>query len=96
MFSSRSGRPSLIGSAARTAGKTAVVVGTANAMTKPRGPAAAAPQPAAAMAAPPSPAPAGGLGDEGIARLKQIAELHQAGILSEAEFAEQKARILAG
>jgi hypothetical protein len=94
MFGSRSGRPSLIGSAARTAGKTAVVVGTANAMTKPRGPAAAAPQ-AAPMAPPPPAAPAG-LTDEAIARLKQLADLHQAGVLSEAEFTEQKARILNG
>lgn len=92
MLGRRSGRPSLIGSAARTAGKTAVVVGTANAMSKPRG-AAPAPQMAAPIAAPPA---AGGLSDDAISRLKQLADLHQAGILSEAEFAEQKARILNG
>jgi hypothetical protein len=93
MLGRRSGRPSLIGSAARTAGKTAVVVGTANAMSKPRG---AAPTPqTAAPAGPPAAAPAaGGLSDDAIGRLRQLAELHQAGILSEAEFAEQKARIL--
>jgi hypothetical protein len=39
---------------------------------------------------------AGGLTDEAIGRLKQLSELHQAGILSEAEFTEQKARILNG
>jgi hypothetical protein len=96
MLGRRQGRPSLIASAARTAGKTAVVVGTANAMSKPRGPAAA---PAAAPMAQPvmdaAPA-AGGLTDEAIGRLKQLSELHQAGILSEAEFTEQKARILNG
>jgi hypothetical protein len=98
MFGSRSGRPSLIGSAARTAGRTAVVVKTANAVNNSAAAkqAARAPQAAAmAEAPPPPPAPAGGLSDEAIARLKQLSELHQAGILTEAEFAEQKARILA-
>ena len=89
MFGSRSGRPSLIGSAARTAGRTAAIVGTAKAMTRPRG-AAAAPI-AAPMAAAPA---AGGLNDEAITRLRQLSELHPAGVLTEAEFAEQKARIL--
>jgi hypothetical protein len=91
MFGSRRGRPSLIGAAARTAGRTAVVVGTANAMTRPRGgPAAAAP------AAPEAPAAPAGLSSEAIDKLKELAGLQAAGILTEAEFAEQKARILAG
>ena len=98
MFGSRRGRPSLIGSVARsaaqTAGRTAVVVGTANAMSR-RG-AAAAPAAAAEPAPAPAPAPAGGLNDDAIARLKQLAELHAAGVLTDAEFAEQKARLLAG
>ena len=102
MFGSRRGRPSLIGSVARsaaqTAGRTAVVVGTANAMSR-RGAAAApaagaAPAPAPEAAA--APAAAGGLNDDAIARLKQLAELHAAGVLTDAEFAEQKARLLAG
>jgi hypothetical protein len=95
MFGSRRGRPSLIGAAARTAGRTAVVVGTANAMTRPRGGAAPAAPQAAAAAAAPAPA-AGGLDAEAIGRLKELADLHQAGILNDAEFAEQKARILNG
>jgi len=95
MLGSRRGRPSLIGSAARTAGRTAVVVGTANAMTRPRG--AQAPVAQAAMA---DPGPAldpvvGGLTDEAIDRLKQLGELHQAGVLTDEEFAVQKARLLA-
>jgi hypothetical protein len=95
MFGSRRGRPSLIGAAARTAGRTAVVVGTANAMTRPRGgpPPAEAPVVEAAPAAAPS---AAGLSSEAIDRLKELASLQAAGILTEAEFAEQKARILAG
>ena len=95
MFGSRRGRPSLIGSVARsaahTAGRTAVVVGTANAMTRRRG------EPASATSADSHvPVAAGGLSDEGIAKLKQLAELHSAGVLTDAEFAEQKARVLAG
>lgn len=98
MFGSRRGRPSLIGgvarSAAQTAGRTAVIVGTANAMTRPRGAAAA---PAAVADIPPAPAAAvhaAALNDDGIAKLKQLAELHAAGVLTDAEFAEQKARVL--
>lgn len=94
MFGSRRGRPSLIGAAARTAGRTAVVVGTANAMTRPRG-APAAPAAAAPTEAAPAPA-AAGLSSEAIEKLKELAGLQAAGILTEAEFAEQKARILAG
>ena len=100
MFGSRRGRPSLIGAAARTASRTAVVVGTANAMTRPRGgaaaPAEAAPAPAPApapaeIAAAPAPT---GLTDDAIAKLKQLAELKTAGVLTDAEFDAQKARIL--
>jgi hypothetical protein len=94
MLGRRQSRPSLIGGAARTAGKTAVIVGTANAMSKPRG---AAPAPQAAQMEAPIAAPAArGLTDEAMARLKQLADLHQAGVLSEAEFTEQKAHILNG
>jgi hypothetical protein len=99
MFGSRRGRPSLIGSVARsaaqTAGRTAVVVGTANAMTRRRGgPAEPAPAAAPAMT---TPAPAAaGLDNDAIGRIKQLADLHAAGVLTDAEFAEQKARILAG
>jgi Short C-terminal domain len=40
------------------------------------------------------PAPAGNGGSDPIAQLKELAALKEQGILSEAEFAEQKARIL--
>jgi hypothetical protein len=97
MFGSRRGRPSLIGAAARTAGRTAVVVGTANAMSRPRGgPAPAAPAAPEAPAVPAAPAASAGLSSEAIDKLKELAGLQAAGILTEAEFAEQKARILAG
>ena len=93
MLGSRRGRASLIGRAAQTAARTAVIAGTATAVSgrvagqmAPAAPQTAAAEPAAA---------ATGLTDESIARLKQLAELHAAGILTEAEFAEQKARLLA-
>ena len=100
MLGTRRGRPSLIGRAAQTAARTAVISATATAVSGKVAArqAGAAPQPAASTAGPEAPAvaaPAAGLTEESIARLKQLAELHAAGILTEAEFAEQKARILA-
>lgn len=52
------------------------------------------PPPPAAEAAP-APAPAGGMTDEDIAKLKELASLHQAGVLTDDEFAVQKAKLLA-
>ena len=51
-------------------------------------PAAPAPEPAPA-------APASLTMDEKVAHLQQLAELHKAGILTDEEFAAQKAKILA-
>jgi hypothetical protein len=91
MFGSRRNRNSLIGTAARTA----VVVKTANAVSGNRR-GAAEPAAAAATAAPAAVAPAaGGLTDDAIARLQQLGEMHKSGILTDEEFATQKARILA-
>jgi hypothetical protein len=100
MLGSRRGRPSLIGRAAQTAARTAVITATASTVASRMqgGRTAAAASEPTPLAPPPQPAPgaspAGGLTEEGIARLKQLAELHSAGILTEAEFAEQKARLL--
>lgn len=115
----RGGRPGLIGTMARTA----VVAGTATAVSgnvQRRGAArqaqaadaaayqqaqeqaamqaqmqAAAAQAAAAQAAaaPPAAAPAA---DDPIAKLKELADLKAAGVLSDEEFAAMKAKILAG
>lgn len=99
MIGSRRGRPSLIGRAAQTAARTAVIAGTATAVSGKvagRHAAAASPAPAPVAAGPAAAsAPAGGLTDEGIARLEKLAELHGAGILTAEEFAAQKARLLA-
>ena len=89
MLGSRRGRPGLIGRAAHTAARTALITRTATAVAgrSAGGQAAAAPAPVAS-------APAG-LTDDSIARLKQLAELHAGGILTDDEFAAQKARLLA-
>ena len=98
MFGSRRNRPSLIGRAAHTAARTAVIAGTATAVSGAvagRQAAKAAPAaPPPADAAPPVAAPAAGLAPDAIEQLKQLAELKQQGILTEEEFAAQKARIL--
>ncbi len=50
-----------------------------------------------AAAAPPAAAPAaGGMTDASIEQLKQLAELHTQGILTDEEFEAQKAKILGG
>ena len=116
MRNSRAGRPSLIGTMARTA----VIAGTATAVSgavagsqqqKAQQKAAAQQAQAAAqqaqldaavqqavaqqVAAQPA-APAAAAADSGdvIAQLKQLGDLHQAGILNDAEFAAAKAKIL--
>jgi len=95
MLRSRSGRPSLIGSAARTAGRTAVIVGTATAvsgaMAGSRQPQAAAPQAAQPVAQSVVIAPT----DDKVTQLQKLAELQKTGILTEEEFATLKAQILA-
>jgi hypothetical protein len=89
----------------RTVGRTAVIAGTATVVAggvsrhqqQKAAQQQAAAQPAAAApaaAAPVAAAPASDAGDP-IARLKQLAELKDQGILTEAEFTEQKTKILA-
>jgi hypothetical protein len=125
MRAGRAGRPSLIGTMARTA----VIAGTATAVsgavagsqqkaaqqkTAAQQAQAAAqqaqidaavqqavaaqtvtPAPAAEPAAPAPAAPAAALStDDKIAQLQQLGQLHQSGILSDAEFAAMKAKIL--
>jgi Short C-terminal domain len=50
----------------------------------------------AAAQAPPPPPPAGGMTDEKIEQLKKLSELKDQGVLTEEEFAEQKAKLLEG
>ena len=52
---------------------------------------------AAAQPAPAAPAPAGrGMSDQTIQQLKDLAALHEQGVLTDEEFAAQKAKILGG
>jgi hypothetical protein len=93
----------------RTMARTAVVVGTASAVSggvrrhqeqkyAAQDQAAYDEQQAQAQpqqfVAAPEPAPAGGMGPDQIAELKQLADLKDQGILTEEEFAAQKAKIL--
>jgi hypothetical protein len=92
----------------RTVGRTAVIAGTATAVSgrvsrrqqakyDEKDQAAYEQQMAAqqqAAAQQPAPAPAGG-GEDPMAQLKQLAELKDQGILTEQEFSDQKAKILA-
>ncbi|MBF9066900.1 SHOCT domain-containing protein [Streptacidiphilus fuscans] len=88
--------PGLIGAAARTA----VVAGTATAVSGnvQRRQAAraqeAAPEPVAPAA--PAPAPAAPAGDDSLDRLERLAALHNSGVLTDEEFAQEKRKILGG
>ncbi|MEV1062767.1 SHOCT domain-containing protein [Streptomyces sp. NPDC050263] len=85
----------------RGVARTAVVAGTATAVSnrvsrRQQGrwaQQAAAEQPAPAPAAPP-PAPSADTSDNTIAQLKELGELKAQGILTDAEFEQQKRRVL--
>ncbi len=102
------GRPGLVGTMARTA----VVAGTATAVVggvsrhqagkaQQQQDAAAYQQDQAApppqeYAAPPPPPPAAPAEDTTLDQLKQLGDLHTSGVLTDEEFAAQKAKILGG
>ena len=91
MIRRRSG-PSLLGRAANTAARTALIAGTATVVSnKVAGGRQNDPAPPAAA---PEPEAAGGLSIDAMDQLKKLAELHASGILTDEEFAAQKARIL--
>jgi hypothetical protein len=95
----RPAQPSLVNTAARTA----VVVGTASAVSNKaaanqaaKAQAAAPAPPAADVAAAAAPAPdaPAALSDDVYEQLKKLGELREAGILTDAEFDAKKAQIL--
>jgi hypothetical protein len=96
LMGGRIGRPGLLGLAARTA----VVAGTAGAVgnrmqrrQEERAAAEAPPEPAYA----PPPEPAGvDATDRRLEQLKELASLRSQGVLTDEEFATQKAAVLAG
>jgi phosphoglycolate phosphatase-like HAD superfamily hydrolase len=90
----------------RGVARTAVVAGTAtavsNRVSRRQGERWATEQDAAAyqeqqyqQQAPPPPPPAAPAADDTLDQLKQLGELHAAGVLTDDEFAAQKAKILA-
>ncbi len=123
MRNSRSGRPSLVGTMARTAviaGTATVVAGSVSNSQQQKAQQKASAQQAQAAAqqaqfdasvqqavaqqlaaqqpaaAPAAAAPAAAPENDVIAQLKKLGELHQAGILSDEEFAAAKTKVLAG
>jgi len=87
----------------RGVARTAVVAGTAtavsNRVSRRQGERWAAEQDSASQQqayqqAPPPPPPAAPVGDDMLDQLKQLGELHDAGVLTDDEFAAQKAKIL--
>jgi len=103
----RMGRPGLMGTMARTA----VIAGTATAVSgsvqrkqaqgaaqqqAAAAPAATPPAPAATAQAEPAPAVAALSIDQKIAKIKELGQLKEAGLLTDEEFAGEKAKVLAG
>jgi Short C-terminal domain len=81
-------RAAVVGGTAYVAGKAGAKAGANQAAEQQQ---YAAPPPAAA------PAPAsGGMSEDSIAKLQQLADLHSQGILTDAEFEVQKEKILQG
>jgi hypothetical protein len=90
----RMGRPGLVGTAARTA----VVVGTASAVSgsvqRKQAAAANAQQQAAAEAVQPPAASEAPAEDDQYEQLKKLADLNTQGVLTDEEFAAAKAKVL--
>ena len=80
----------------RGVARTAVVAGTATAVSgrvqRRQAQRWSGQDPYTQQQAPPPAAPAGG--DDNIAKLKELGELHQSGVLTDEEFAAQKAKLL--
>ena len=82
-------RRSLIGRTAHTVARTAVIAGTASAVSG-----AVASRQRGAATPSPEPSTPGALSAEAMAQLQKLAELRDAGVLTDEEFAQQKARLL--
>ena len=84
----------------RGVARTAVIAGTAtsvsNRVSRRQANRWAQQDASAYQQAPPPPPPPASTTDDTIGQLKELAELKSAGVLTDAEFAAQKARILAG
>lgn len=108
MYGRRMGRPGLLGTMARTAVVAGTATATAGAVRNrqankqaqkqaeadQQAQQQAAAQQAQQQAAAPAAQSAGGISEDTIAKLKQLADLKSAGVLSEEEFAAAKAKLL--
>jgi Short C-terminal domain len=83
-------RAAVVGGTAYVAGKAGAKAGASQAAEQQQE--SAPPPPAAA----PAPAASGGMSEDSMAKLKQLADLHEQGILTDAEFEVQKQKILQG
>lgn len=103
----RMGRPGLLGVAARTAVIAGTAQATAGAVNRRQAnraqqqyeaqqyeAAQQAPPPTPQPAPPPAPGPAAHSNDELLAQLTQLGDLHGQGVLTDAEFAAAKAKLL--
>ena len=83
-------RAAVVGGTAYVAGKAGAKAGASQAAEQQQ-------QYAAPPEAAPAPAPAsGGMSEDSMAKLQQLADLHSQGILTDAEFEVQKEKILQG
>jgi hypothetical protein len=83
--------------------RTAVIAGTATSVSNrvsrrqaSRWAEQEAPPPQEYAPPPPAPAPAAGGGEDRVQQLKELASLKEQGVLTDEEFAAEKARILSG
>ena len=81
-------RAAMVGGTAYVAGKAGAKAGAAQAQQQ-----APAQE---AVSAPPAAPPSGGLSQDSMEQLQKLAELHEQGILTDAEFEVQKQKILQG
>ncbi|WP_028643703.1 SHOCT domain-containing protein [Nocardioides sp. URHA0020] len=95
------GRPGLVGTMARTAVIAGTATATSNAVNRrqqeqaqQQADAAAYQQQSAPPPPPPPPPAAPSAGDDLIAKIQQLADLHQQGILSDDEFSAAKQRLI--
>lgn len=92
--------PGLIRGVARTAAVAGTATAVSNRVSRRQAnrwadqAAAQAPPPQQVYAAPPPPAPVQSPQDDMFAQLEKLGQLHEAGVLTDEEFAAQKARIL--
>ncbi len=87
-------RAAVVGGGAYVAGKHRAQAQDEQASDQPEQDQSASP-PEAQSPEPAAPASPAGLSEDAIARLKEISDLHESGVLTDEEFAQQKASLLA-